>query len=201
MSGPPEFMRFIENIQTTYNMIEDLPVPTIAAVNGLAFGGGCELALACDFRIMAEDATLGVPEIKIGALPGGTARLAQMLPPAVAKQMIYFGDPIPSDAALRLGLVNMVVPTARVVDTGANGRIAWSRSRRWRSEAARCWCMRPRTPISRPRWRRRGRRWRSCTAPRTGAKEWPRFSTNEPLRFTVAERGFGSRLSSAGECL
>ncbi len=119
MSGPPEFMRFIENIQTVYNMIEDLPVPTIAAVNGLAFGGGCELALSCDFRIMAEDATLGVPEIKIGALPGagGTARLSQMLPPAVAKQMIYFGDPLPSDAALRLGLVNMVVPTARVVDT------------------------------------------------------------------------------------
>jgi len=119
MAGPPEFMRFLEDIQTTYNMIEDLDVPTIAALNGLAYGGGCELALACDFRIMAEDATIGVPEIKIGALPGagGTARLSQMLPPAVAKQMIYFGDPLGSDAALRLGLVNMVVPKQRVLET------------------------------------------------------------------------------------
>jgi len=119
MKTPPEFMRFIEDIQTAFNAIEDLEVPTIAALNGLAYGGGCELAISCDFRIMAADTTIGVPEIKIGALPGagGTARLSKMLPPAIAKQMIYFGDPLDSATALRLGLVNLVVPAERVLET------------------------------------------------------------------------------------
>ncbi len=119
MTGPPEFLRFIEDIQITYNAIEDLGVPTIAALNGMAYGGGCELALACDLRIMAEDATLGVPEIKIGVLPGagGTQRLAHMLPPGIAKQMIYFGEPLSSAEALRHGLVNAVVAKERVLAT------------------------------------------------------------------------------------
>ncbi|HTY57118.1 MAG TPA: enoyl-CoA hydratase/isomerase family protein [Candidatus Binataceae bacterium] len=119
MGKPPTFLRFIEDIQFAFNAIEDLDVPTIAALNGLAYGGGCELAVACDFRIMAENASIGVPEIKIGALPGagGTARLSKMLPPAIAKEMIYFGDPIDSDTALRLGLVNRVVPPSLVLDT------------------------------------------------------------------------------------
>lgn len=126
MTGPPEFLRFIEDIQITYNAIEDLGVPTIGALNGMAYGGGCELALACDLRIMAEDATLGVPEIKIGVLPGagGTQRLAHMLPPAIAKQMIYFGEPLSSAEALRHGLVNAVVAKERVLAT------AWEYARR-----------------------------------------------------------------------
>lgn len=126
MTGPPDFLRFIEDIQITYNAIEDLGVPTIAALNGMAYGGGCELALACDLRIMAEDATLGVPEIKIGVLPGagGTQRLSHMLPPAVAKQMIYFGEPLSSAEALRHGLVNAVVAKERVLAT------AWEYARR-----------------------------------------------------------------------
>jgi enoyl-CoA hydratase/carnithine racemase len=117
LKEPPEFLEFLESIQTAFNALEDLDRPTIAAINGLAFGGGCELALACDLRIMAEDATIGVPEIRIGALPGagGTQRLSRMLPPAIAKQMIYFGDPLPSAAALQHGLVNAVVPGTRVV--------------------------------------------------------------------------------------
>lgn len=125
MDGPPEFFRFIENIQTTYNAIEDLAVPTIGALNGLAYGGGCELALACDLRIMAEDAAIGVPEIKIGELPGagGTQRLSKMLSPAIAKQMIYFGDPLAAQDALRHGLVNMVVPKQKVLDTA----LEWAR--------------------------------------------------------------------------
>ncbi|HUY27775.1 MAG TPA: enoyl-CoA hydratase/isomerase family protein [Candidatus Binataceae bacterium] len=119
MRSPAEFMDFIEEIQTTYNAIEDLPIPTIAAINGLAFGGGCELALACDFRIMAEDASIGVPEIRIGVLPGagGTQRLTRLLPPAIAKQMICFGDPISSETASRYGLVNAVVPGGAALDT------------------------------------------------------------------------------------
>jgi enoyl-CoA hydratase/carnithine racemase len=118
VGGAAEFMRFIETIQTTFNALDDLDRPTIAAVNGLAFGGGCELALSCDFRIMAEEASLGVPEIKIGILPGagGTQRLAHMLPPAIAKQMIYLGDPLTSRQALQFGLVNDVVPSTKVLD-------------------------------------------------------------------------------------
>jgi enoyl-CoA hydratase len=112
------FMSYIETIQTTFNALDDLDRPTIAAVNGLAYGGGCELAIACDFRIMAEEATIGVPEIKIGILPGagGTQRLSHMLPPAIAKQMIYLGDPLTSQKALQYGLVNEVVPAARVLE-------------------------------------------------------------------------------------
>jgi len=114
-----EFLGFIEKIQTVYNTIEDLPIPTIAAINGLALGGGCELAVACDFRIMAESATLGVPEIKIGMLPGagGTQRLSHMLPPAIAKQMLCFGDPLDSRAAMHYGLVNAVVPDGKAFET------------------------------------------------------------------------------------
>jgi enoyl-CoA hydratase len=120
-----EFMAHIETIQTAFNAIDDLDRPTIAAVNGLAFGGGCELTLVCDFRIMAEEAHLGVPEIKIGVLPGagGTQRLSHMLPPALAKEMIYLGEPITAQKALQFGLVNEVVPAAKVLETA----MEWAR--------------------------------------------------------------------------
>ena len=113
-----DFMTHIENIQKTFNAIDDLDRPTIAAINGLAFGGGCELSLVCDFRIMAEEASMGVPEILIGVLPGagGTQRLSKMLPPAIAKQMIYLGEPLKAAQALQFGLVNQVVPAAQVLD-------------------------------------------------------------------------------------
>ena len=102
-----DFMTHIENIQKNFNALDDLDRPTIAAINGLAFGGGCELSLVCDFRVMAEEASLGVPEILIGVLPGGggTQRLAKMLPPAIAKQMIYLGEPLTAAQALHFGLV------------------------------------------------------------------------------------------------
>ncbi len=121
----PEFMRFIETVQTTFNALDDLDRPSIAAINGLALGGGCELALSCDFRIMAKEARIGVPEIKIGILPGagGTQRLSHMLPPAIAKQMIYLGESLTSARALHFGLVNQVVPAARVMDTA----LEWAR--------------------------------------------------------------------------
>jgi enoyl-CoA hydratase len=122
VGSAPEFMRFIETIQTTFNALEDLDRPTIAAINGIAYGGGCELALSCDFRIMAEDALIGVPEIKIGILPGagGTQRLSHMLPPAVAKRMIYLGDALTSAQALQFGLINEAVPVAKVLDTATD---------------------------------------------------------------------------------
>lgn len=119
------YMDLIETIQTVYNAIEDLDRPTIGALNGLAFGGGCELALACDLRVMAEDAKIGVPEILIGALPGagGTQRLSHMLPPAIAKRMIYMGEPLSAQTAAQFGLVNEVVPGARVLDVA----MEWAR--------------------------------------------------------------------------
>jgi enoyl-CoA hydratase/carnithine racemase len=119
LAGPPDFLSFIEEIQTTFNALEDLNRPTIAAVNGIAFGGGCELVLACDFRILAAAAALGVPEIKIGVLPGagGTQRLSRMLPQGVAKQMIYLGEPLSAPFCLHHGLVNSVVPDEKVLET------------------------------------------------------------------------------------
>ena len=108
--------RFLEGLQSALNAIEALPMPTIAAVHGLAFGGGCEIALACDFRLLEDDAQLGVPEIKLGLLPGagGTQRLSRLLPPAVAKQMIYLGEPLSAKDALGHGLINAITAKGEV---------------------------------------------------------------------------------------
>jgi enoyl-CoA hydratase/carnithine racemase len=119
MAGRDDFRRFLELIQSTYAALERLAVPTIAAVNGSAYGGGCELALACDFRLLVEGGSFGVPEVKIGALPGagGSQRLAHALPPAIARQMILLGEPLPAEDCLRFGLVNAVVPADALLDT------------------------------------------------------------------------------------
>ena len=108
----------IERIQNVYNAIERLPIPTIAAIHGFAYGGGLELALCCDFRVMAADAKLGVPEIKLGVLPGagGTQRLSRLLPATIAKQMVLLGEPIDAETALRHGLVNRVVAADAMLD-------------------------------------------------------------------------------------
>jgi enoyl-CoA hydratase len=90
---------------------EQMEKPVIAAVNGLALGGGCELALACDMIIASEKATFGGPEIKVGLLPGFLIiRLHQVVGMAKAKEMIMTGDPISAQEALRIGLINKVVP-------------------------------------------------------------------------------------------
>jgi enoyl-CoA hydratase len=115
---PAEFADFIHRLTDTYAQLQALPLPSIAAINGLAFGGGLELALACDLRIAATHARLGVPEIKLGLLPGagGTARLTRMLPPAMAKQLLLTGEPITAADAHRLGLVNEVVADGSALD-------------------------------------------------------------------------------------
>lgn len=117
LTGADSAYRFLETLQVAFNAIEALPMPTIAAVHGLAFGGGCELALACDFRLLSPDARLGVPEIKLGLLPGagGTQRLARLLPAAIAKQMLYFGEPLDANTALAHGLINAVVADGDVM--------------------------------------------------------------------------------------
>jgi enoyl-CoA hydratase len=109
--GPDEAKRFAEEGHRTLNMIESLPCPVIAAVNGFALGGGCELALACDFIYASEKAKLGQPEVKLGVIPGfgGTQRLARRVGVAMARELVYTGAMLNADEALRIGLVNRVV--------------------------------------------------------------------------------------------
>ncbi len=92
--------------------LERFPIPVIAAVGGYALGGGCELAMACDFRICSDTAVFGQPEAGLGITPGfgGTQRLARIVGPGMAKQMIYTARNIKADEALRIGLVNTVHP-------------------------------------------------------------------------------------------
>jgi enoyl-CoA hydratase len=92
--------------------------PTIAAINGLALGGGLEMALACDFRIASEDARLGLPEVNLGLIPGGsgTQRLQRIVGLGWAKQLVMTGEPIDAEKALRIGLVTQVVPLDQLID-------------------------------------------------------------------------------------
>jgi enoyl-CoA hydratase len=110
--------------------IQHLGKPVIAAVNGFALGGGCEMALACTLRIASSNAMLGLPEVKLGLLPGygGTQRLARLVPRGVAMELALTGDPVDALRAQELGLVNRVVDPARLeaeVDELA-GRLAQS---------------------------------------------------------------------------
>ena len=95
-----------------FRRLEKLPIPTIAAVNGFALGGGCELSMSCDIRICADTAVFGQPETGLGITPGfgGTQRLARLVSPGMAKQLIYTAKNIKADEAYRIGLVNAVYP-------------------------------------------------------------------------------------------
>jgi enoyl-CoA hydratase len=100
------------------NAVADIPRATIAAISGFALGGGCELALACDFRIASEKARLGQPEILLGIIPGGggTQRLARLIGPARAKDLIFSGRQVRAEEALAIGLVDEVVAPDEVLD-------------------------------------------------------------------------------------
>jgi enoyl-CoA hydratase len=108
---PVDAHRFVTNVHALFGKIENLEKPIIAAISGLALGGGCELSLACDIRIAAENAIFGQPEIKIGVIPGGggTQRLPRLIGVGRAKELLYIGDPISAEEAYRIGLVNKVV--------------------------------------------------------------------------------------------
>ena len=100
-----------------FRKLETMPIPTIAAINGFALGGGCELSMSCDIRICADTAVFGQPEVGLGITPGfgGTQRLARLVSPGMAKQLIYTARNIKADEALRIGLVNAVYPAAELM--------------------------------------------------------------------------------------
>lgn len=108
---PMQAERYASSAQSVINKIERLEKPVIAAVNGFALGGGCELAMACDIRIASNNAKIGQPEATIGITPGwgGTQRLMRLVGPAKAKEMIFTGKMITADQAAQIGLVNRVV--------------------------------------------------------------------------------------------
>ena len=131
---PIEAKRFSEIGHAAMALLDRSPVPTIAAVNGFALGGGCEVAIACDVRIAAENATFGFPEVGLGILPGmgGTQRLPRLIGPALAKELIFTGRRIGAEEAREIGLVNRVVGQGEAFDTAmelaaeisANGPVA-----------------------------------------------------------------------------
>ena len=109
---PEEGEAFGKHGNDVFRKLETLPIPTIAAVNGFALGGGCELSMSCDIRICADAAVFGQPEAGLGITPGfgGTQRLARLVGPGMAKQLIYTAKNIKADEAYRIGLVNAVYP-------------------------------------------------------------------------------------------
>lgn len=113
--------------QEVFRMIEAMEKPSIAAVNGFALGGGCELAMCCDFRIASSKAKFGQPEVGLGITPGfgGTQRLPRLVGSGMARQMLYTADIIDASEALRIGLVNNVVAPEELMDVvkGIAGRI------------------------------------------------------------------------------
>ena len=132
--SPLEAKRFSEIGHAAMALLDRSPIPTIAAVNGFALGGGCEVALACDIRIAAENATFGFPEVGLGILPGmgGTQRLPRLIGPALAKELIFTGRRISAEEAREIGLVNRVVAEGEALDVArelaaeisANGPLA-----------------------------------------------------------------------------
>lgn len=113
-----QVQEFIRLIRDTFSELEKLPKPTIAAVNGVALGGGTELALACDLRLMSESAQMGLTETSLGIIPGagGTQRLPRLIGKGKAKELIYTARRVAADEAVQIGLVNKVIPAQRVLN-------------------------------------------------------------------------------------
>jgi enoyl-CoA hydratase len=122
--GPDEARVISGKFRDALDQLAAVPRAVIAAVNGYALGGGCELALACDFRVAADNAKFGQPEILLGIIPGGggTQRLARLVGAARAKDLILSGRQVGADEALGIGLVDRIVPAAEVLATA----VAWA---------------------------------------------------------------------------
>ncbi len=116
--GPAGGVEFALRGQRLLDLIENLGKPVIAAINGFALGGGCEIAMACHIRLASKTAKLGQPEINLGIIPGfgGTQRLARLVGEGRCMELVLTGDRVTADEALRLGLVNKVVPPEELMD-------------------------------------------------------------------------------------
>lgn len=114
---PVQAKEYTHRGQAVLDLIENLGKPVICAVNGFALGGGCEIAMACSFRIASENAKFGQPEVKLGIIPGygGTQRLPRLVGKGVAMQLVLAGEMISAQEALRIGLVNEVVAPAELM--------------------------------------------------------------------------------------
>ncbi|MGW8725576.1 enoyl-CoA hydratase/isomerase family protein [Streptomyces sp. NPDC055808] len=114
----PDMIHHSARLQAAFTAVADIPQPVVAAVTGSALGGGCELALTADIRVCGESSLLGLPEIKLGVIPGagGTQRLPRLVGLGRAKEMILSGRSVDSTEALRIGLVDRVVPDDDVVE-------------------------------------------------------------------------------------
>jgi enoyl-CoA hydratase len=119
IGSPAEYDAFLLAIQGVTRRVYDLDLPVVAAINGGAYGAGLELVLACDLRLAAPGTKLALSEIKVGLIPaaGGTQWLVRNLPRAIARRMILFGDPLTSEDALALGLVNELVAADDLLPT------------------------------------------------------------------------------------
>jgi enoyl-CoA hydratase/carnithine racemase len=122
LQTPVEGKDFSQFGQQVFNLIENLGKPVIAAINGFALGGGCELAMACTLRVAADTARLGQPEVKLGIIPGygGSQRLPRLVGKGRALELILAGEPVTAAEAHRLGLVNQVVPAAELPAAAEN---------------------------------------------------------------------------------
>ena len=118
LAGPDAFLGFIQVLENAVSAIAELPQPVLAAVEGVALGGGCELAMACDLRVAGERARFGLPEVKLGLLPGlgGTQRSIRLLPPAVATRMLLTGEAITAAEAHQHGLCETPVPAGTALE-------------------------------------------------------------------------------------
>ena len=120
-----EMVKVSASVSSATTAIARIPKPVVAAVNGYALGGGCELAMSADVRFAADNAVLGQPEVLLGIIPGagGTQRLTRLVGPSRAKDIIFTGRNVPADEALRIGLVDRVVPADQVLEEAT----AWAR--------------------------------------------------------------------------
>jgi len=128
----------IASMQEAYDAVEAIPKVVVAAVNGFALGGGCELALCADFRFAAEDARLGQPEILLGVIPGagGTQRLPRLVGPSRAKDLVYTGRQVDAEEALRIGLVDEVLSAGDVYAGALEAASSYAKSPRQALAAA-----------------------------------------------------------------
>ncbi len=177
-TGRAEAVAVIRQFRAAFDALAAVPRVTIAAVCGYALGGGCELALACDLRVVADTAKLGQPEILLGIIPGagGTQRLTRLVGPSRAKDLVVTGRQVGAEEALRIGLADRVVPAGRGL---RRRRWIWpprSRRVRW---SPRAWPSGPSTPVWTARWPTVSTSRPSCSAtssaPRTPGSGWRHF--------------------------